>query len=662
MCEVFLEGLGSIFLWPTFGFMLMGTAIGFLVGLLPGLGGATALVMMLPYVFRMTPVTAFAFLLGMAAVVSTTGDITSILFGIPGESDCAASILDGYPMTRKGEGGRAVGASLMSSLIGALFGGIILVLAIPVLHPLVLACGSPGLFMLGVLGLLSMAGFGNTHALKGLIAGGLGLSLALVGLDPFTATPRLTFHQLYLWDGIPLIPVTLGLFALPEVLELAATGKPISAAGVHRMGTIREGILDVGRHWKLVLRCSGIGALIGMIPGVGSGIGQFMAYAHARSSSSQQHRFGHGAVEGVIGPGAANNSKEGGALIPTLAFGVPGGLHTAILLSAFTVTGLTPGLAMLQPQKHLVLTYSFVSTIVVSNLIVVPLSLLVLPQLVRLTQVRIGLLTPFLLTFIFLGSFCRNTFGDVAMVMVFGALGLLMTHFSWPRPPLLIGLVLGPMLEKNFFISMDAYGGLRWLLRPAVIVMLALALCSILAACARWWRQFRARSQRGLTGSWKIRLKALFSLSIAMLLTLALIKAFYWPSRARFFPMVVLPTVLGLTLLNLVQDIRLPSFLQKVSHDMPSWNANKASLRRLNITIVWTILFFLVLWWVGFPVGIPLVIFCYLKIASGETWKTSVLCSMGAWLLIIGVFGRLLHFPFPEGELGALLAIFTQGI
>lgn len=651
MLEAFGAGLMSVFQWPAFSSMLIGIAIGFVVGILPGLGSGTALVLMLPHIFRMEPVQAFAFLLGMASVAATTGDITSILFGVPGESDCAASIIDGYPMSKNGEAGRALGASLMSSLIGAVFGGLVLAMVIPVVRPLVLSFGSPGVFMLCILGLISVASLGGGNILKGLIAGGLGLFFALVGLDRFTATPRYTLGQLYLWDGIPLVPATIGLFAIPEVVNMAVKGGSIAQDDVGKIGGIMEGIKDAFRHWKLVLRCSGIGAFIGIMPGIGSGVAQFLAYAHAVKSSPDKKRFGKGAVEGVLGPGAANNSKEGGALIPAVTFGVPGGLHTAILLGAFTILGLTPGLSMLRPEQNLSLTYSFVWTIVIANIIVVPASFLLLRQLVWFTRVRVGLLIPNLLMFIYIGSFARNTFGDVIMMLLFGALGLLLVWYDWSRPPLLIGLVLGDMLEKTLFISVDAYGNLGWLGRPVVVILTLVIFAGGFFSAVKRLRQRETREKFVVTSHWTFSLGALFSLAIVVFFTLAIWSAWAWPSRARIFPMAIFVPVLTLALVNFVKELKHPQ--EKATTDVRvSSHMNTALVRKRTVSIIgWIMAFFLSIWWFGFLLGFPLAIFLFLKVASQESWITSILITSGSWAFVVGVFIHLLHFPFPQGQL-----------
>src|SRR3990172_7299978 len=374
MAGAFASGLFQVFAPSTFGLMLVGIAIGFIVGILPGLGGPTTMAMMLPFIFTMKPVEAFAFLLGMAAVTATTGDITSILFGVPGEPTTASTIVDGHPMAKKGEAGRAVGAAPVSSLVGAIFGAFALALAIPAVRPLVLTFGSPEFFMLAVLGLTFVASLSGEALLKGLVAGGMGLLFATIGLDPITGTQRYTFGQLFLWDGIGLVPITIGFFAIPEVIDLAVQGTAIARVEVDKLGGVMEGVKDTFRHRWLVLRCSAIGAYMGVIPGMGASVSQWMAYAHAVQSSPRKERFGKGAVEGVLGPGAANNSTLGGNLIPTIAFGVPGGVVTAILLGAFIIQGLVPGPSMLTPESrggHLSLTFSFVWTIVISNIITV---------------------------------------------------------------------------------------------------------------------------------------------------------------------------------------------------------------------------------------------------------------------------------------------------
>ncbi|HEX5035102.1 MAG TPA: tripartite tricarboxylate transporter permease, partial [bacterium] len=422
-----------------FFFMLVGIFIGFWVGILPGLGGAATLALMLPFIYKMDPTSAFAFLLGSNAVTATTGDITSILFGVPGEGTTASTIVDGHPMAKKGEAGRALGAALMSSLVGAVFGAFVLALAIPIAAPLVLSIGSPEFFMLAILAITFVGSLSGGNIVKGLMAGGLGLMISTIGLDPIRGVPRFTFEgilglgpSIFLWDGIALVAVTIGLFAIPEIIDLAIKGTSIAREKAEKLGGVMEGVKDTFRHWWLVLKCSALGAYVGILPGVGGGTAQWVAYAYAVQSSPDKERFGKGAVEGVLGPGAANNSTRGGDLITTVAFGIPSSVSTAILFGAFLIQGIVPGPDMLDPAKHLTLTFSFVWIIIVANIITVAACFLFLNPLAKITNIRGSLLIPFLLVLIYLGGFTvKNSFGDMIVVLLFGALGWLMVQFDW---------------------------------------------------------------------------------------------------------------------------------------------------------------------------------------------------------------------------------------
>ncbi|HEV8340032.1 MAG TPA: tripartite tricarboxylate transporter permease [bacterium] len=505
MIDALFGALLEVLRWDALSFMLIGIAAGFWVGLLPGLGGGTTLALMLPFVFRMQPVQAFAFLLGMHSVVATTGDITSILFGIPGEGTTAATILDGHPMAKQGQAGRALGAALMSSLVGAWIGAAALALAIPVVRPLVLIFGSPELFMLSVLGIAfiaSLSARGRRAMLRGFLVGCLGLFLAAVGQDPQAGGLRYTFGLLYLWQGLELVPVLIGFFAIPEIIDVAVRGRSIAGTlPAGRLGGVLEGIKDTFRHFWLTIRCSLIGTYIGIVPGLGGAVAQWIAYGHAvQSARTPQERdgFGKGDVRGVLGPGAANNSKEGGDLIPTVAFGVPGSSSMAILLGAFLLVGLTPGPDML--TSHLNVTLSMVWTIVLANAITVGASLLFLNQLARLTTIRGSLLLPFLVLLTFIGAYAtNNSLGDIVVMLLFGGLGYLLVRLRWPRAPLVLGLVLGKIAERYLWISVARYGA-GWLGRPIVLILLVLTVVVVGSALIRQWRPEGEPEVHGATG------------------------------------------------------------------------------------------------------------------------------------------------------------------
>jgi TctA family transporter len=485
MAEAFLSGLVNVFTYPTFPLLLIGIAAGFVVGILPGVGGVTTLALMLPFTFDMKPVEAFAFLLGMLSVTSTTGDITSILFGIPGESISAATIIDGHPMAKNGEAGRALGAALMSSLVGAIIGAAVLAMSIPVITPVVLSFKSPEFFALALVGITFVAALSGTNKLKGLVVAGLGLLLSLIGLDSQTGVPRYTFGMVELWEGLSLVPVTVGLFAIPEVVDLWVKGTSIAEKRIGKVGGVMQGVKDTFIHSGITIRCSLLGTIIGIIPGLGSGVSQWVAYGHAVQSSADKSRFGHGDVRGVLGPGAANNSGIGGALVPTLGFGIPGSVSMAILLGAFLIQGIVPGPSML--TQNLDLTFSFVWMIVISNVITVALSFCFLNQLVKITYIKGALLVPAILLLVFLGSYAdSNSILDMIMTIVFGLIGLTMVYLGWPRPPLILGLVLGKLIERNFLISYELHG-LGLFLKPIVLATFVFGFGSVILSSLRNW-------------------------------------------------------------------------------------------------------------------------------------------------------------------------------
>ena len=480
MFDALIDGLVLVLQWKAFALMMVGIGLGFIVGLLPGIGGPATLALMLPFIFKMAPAEAFAFLLGMHSVAATTGDITSVLFGVPGEGLSAATVLDGHPMAKRGECGRALGAALMSSLVGALIGAVFLALAVPIVRPLVLSFGSPELFMLSMVGIsciTSLSGMGARGQLRGFAMGMLGLLLSSIGQERQSGSLRFDMGMMYLWDGLDLIPVLVGIFAIPEVIDLAVRGTAIAGDRPPEdlQKGVLEGIKDTFRHFWLVFRCSAIGVFVGIMPGAGGGVAQWMAYAHAVQSAkdaNERAQFGKGDVRGVLGPGAANNSKEGGELIPTIAFGVPGSGAMAILLGGFLIMGIVPGPDML--TKHLAITYSMVWTLVISNVICVLLCLGILNHLAQITNVRGGVIIPFVLFLVFVGSYTANgQIADLIVTFIFGLLGYLMALFGWPRPPLVLGFVLGKLIETYLFISVARYG-FSWLAHPIVVFLIVL--------------------------------------------------------------------------------------------------------------------------------------------------------------------------------------------
>jgi TctA family transporter len=640
--------------------MLIGVAIGFAVGILPGLGGPTTLALMLPFVFKMTPVEAFAFLLGMLAVTHTTGDITSILFGIPGEPTSAATIVDGHAMAKRGEAGRALGAAMMSSLVGAVFGALVLGLAIPLVRPVVLAFGSPEFFMLTVLGITFVAALSGEALLPGLIAGGLGLWLATIGLDPISGTQRYTFGQLFLWDGIGLVPVTIGFYAIPELVDLAVQRSSIAQHGATRVGEVWQGVRDTFRHWLLVLRCSAVGTFVSIIPGLGAATTQWLAYAHAVQSSPDRGRFGKGAVEGVLGPGAANNSTLGGSLVTTVAFGVPASVSTAILMGAFVIQGLVPGPAMLAPapRGHLAVTLAMVWTIVVANVITVAVCLVFMGQLARITRIRGALLVPAILTLVYVGAFAeKNVFQDLWIVLLFGALGLCMARLGWPRPPVLLGLVLGPLAESRLFLATGSYG-LGWLVRPGVLLLFGLVLVGLFVpiARARGGRQRSPAAPAAARTGFRFDGRTAFSLGMVLLFAWALWQSRSYGFRAGLFPWAVTVPALALAIVQLARDLARGREDAGGVADASGSDLPPGEVRARTTEIgAWILGMFAAIWLVGFALATLVTTLLYLRVGAREGWAMSIALSLAGFLFIHGLFERVLAVPFPPGQLLAWL-------
>jgi putative tricarboxylic transport membrane protein len=666
MVEMFTalsSGLLQVFNWSTFSLMMIGIAIGFVVGILPGLGGPTAMALMLPFVFKMNAVEAFAFLLGMTAVTATTGDITSVLFGVPGEPTTASTIVDGHSMARNGEAGRALGAVLMSSLVGAIFAAVALAVAIPIIRPIVLSFGSPEFFMLAILGISFVASLSGEDQLKGIIAGGIGLLLATIGLDPISGIQRYTFGQLFLWDGIGLVPITIGFYAIPETIELAVLGTSIAKQEVGKLGGVLEGVKDTFRHFWLVIRCSALGCFIAIIPGMGAATTQWLAYAHAVQSSPNKERFGKGDVRGVLGPGAANNSTLGGSLITTIAFGVPASVVMAILLGAFIIQGIVPGPDMLipPPKGKLDLTFSFVWVIILSNIITVAICFLFLKPLAKVTQVRGGIIIPLILVLIYLGAYAeKNAFPDMVVVLLFGGLGWIMEKMEWPRPPVLLGLVLGPLAENRLFLSTDNYG-LSWTTRPGVMIIFAIILFGILYPVFKSRRERLASKAAGSAplqtprpGGLHFGSAALLTLIIATIIAVALLQSRNFGFRAGLFPWVIgIPTLL-LALVQLAKDVT----RQKKDPDADHEAIPPEAVRRRTLSIIgWTVGCFLLIWLLGFSYAVPLFIFLYLKLEGREGWLMTIAVTFFSWLFFYMLFERILNVPFPDP---VLLSFFQQ--
>src|SRR6202166_4907691 len=537
------------------GVLFIGVLIGLAIGVLPGLNGIVGMAMLIPFTYNMDQHTAMALLLGMAAVITSSDFISAVLFGVPGHVGAAATVIDAHAMARKGEAGRAFGAGFAASLAGGLIGAVVLALSIPILRPLLLSIGSPELLAFALFGPPLRAQRSGRAPLKGLTVAGLGLMVSMIGSRSESGTLRWTFDTLYLYDGVPLVPATLGLFAMPELCELAVARKKIAgdhAANIN-LSSQWEGVRDVGRHWWLVLRCGILGTALGAIPGIGSAVIDWIAYGYALRTEKNPETFGSGDVRGVIAPEASNNAKEGGHLVPTIAFGVPAGASMAILLGAFLMHGLTPGPEML--TKHLDLTYMIVWSLTLAHVIGAIICLACSRYLAQISRIRPEILLPIIIALVFVAAFQgTHDWGDLFSLLFFGVIGWIMKRLGWARPPLVRRTLGGGIFERYLYISTSLYG-IGWLWRPVVIAIL----------CFVAWALFRPLSEIVISvvgelrqiGKHRVRISAsaAFTLAIIVFILGAIYLSSDWPAAAKPVPLTACYMALTAATLNLINEL-----------------------------------------------------------------------------------------------------------
>jgi len=491
LLEAFLQGPLTVMQPTIFGAMLVGIGIGTFVAVTPqGLGLPLAYSLLIPVVVQFDPYVAIALLLGMDTVTNTGNTFLPVLFSIPGGAGAQAIILDGYPMGQRGEAKRALGAGFSASILGGLFGIVIMGITIPLLRPLILLIGAPELLILVLWGISTVSLLAGPQPIKGLISAAFGLSVTMIGMDLNVGIPRYMLGLPYLIDGIPLTIIALGVFAVPACLDLAVRRMGVEQMAAPLGSGMLQGIKDTLQNWWLVLRCSVLGVIIGATPGLGSQVADWLAYAHAVQTCKGPSNFGKGDVRGVIAPDTTNSSKDGGELIPTLAFGVPGSTTNALFMLALIIMGITPGPSLLENRMDLVFFMVWVMTF--SSVIGGLICLAFIPQLSKIASLRYSVLVPIILGASFLGAYmATRDMMDLILLCAFGVIGVIMKRYGYPRPPLVLGAVLGRLLEKYLFISVAAYGT-SFLTRPGVLILFPLVVLGLIYS-------LRARSSRGAT-------------------------------------------------------------------------------------------------------------------------------------------------------------------
>lgn len=478
-----LEAMQSAFIgllsFEHFAYMLLGIVVGLGVGILPGLGGIAGMSLLMPFIYGMDPVSALAMLVGMVAVIPTGDTFTSVLMGIPGSSASQATVLDGFPLAKKGQAARALSAAFSASLLGGVFGAVLLTGFVVVAKPLILSFTTAELFMFALLGLSVVGVLAGESIMRGVIACGFGLMVGAIGAAPATGESRFDLGLEYLQDGIPLVIVGLGLFAIPEIAELIRRSRPIASSGGLGTGWF-QGVTDTLKNWFLVLRCSALGTFIGAIPGLGGGVVDWIAYGHAVQTSKDSSAFGKGEIRGVIAPESANNALQGGALMPTLLFGIPGSGSMAVFLGGMVLLGMQPGPSMV--TTDLTLTYTIAWTLAFSSIIGAVICFFLAVPIARLTFVPFNLIAPFMIMVICFAAFqARQDLTDLLVLFAVGIVGIFLRRFGWPRPAFLIGFVLSGQVENYLYQALQFYGW-SFVQRPGVLIIGGLAIVSTLMA------------------------------------------------------------------------------------------------------------------------------------------------------------------------------------
>jgi TctA family transporter len=651
-----------------------GVVFGLSIGVIPGLGGVVGLAILIPFTYNLDGVSAFALLLGMAATTTVSDLIPAVLFGVPGTVGAAATVLDGYPLARAGQAGRAFGAGYAASLFGGLFGAVLLGLTVPLLRPIVLYLASPELLSFCIFGLSMVAVLSGRTPLKGLTAACLGLMLAMVGSGSPSGTQRWTFDTLYLWDHLPLVPVTLGLFAIPELADLAIARSSIARdpiAADFSLASQWQGMRDAARHWWLVLRCSWLGAILGAVPGLGSASIDWIAYGHAARTERDTESFGEGDIRGVIAAESSNNAKEGGHLVPTIAFGVPAGASMALLLSAFLIHGFVPGPEML--TKHLDITYSIIWSLTIAHILGAGICLSASGLFARLAMVRVGVLLPLVMAIVFVGAFeGSQSWGDLYTVVLFGTLGWIMKRLNWPRPPMILGFVLGAIFERYFFISTEIYGA-AWAVRPIVVLVLAAAAWAIWRPLLLSIRGTVATLMQLRIGSARFDRSAAFTTAVIIAVLAALWLGRDWPAEAKLVPHAAAFAALVFAALNLLTELfggadpaaiaRAKALIETKAKPPASPEAAipPALLRSRALRyFAWLAGFLALAAAIGFLPAIWCFVLLLARCEFGERWGAALISSSAMAAALWLVFGRLVAVPWPPSLLGDLLPVLRE--
>ncbi len=652
------EAFGLILTAQSIGYLMLGVVLGLSVGVFPGLGGIAGLSLLLPFLYGMDPVAGLSMMVGLVAVIPTSDTFASVLMGIPGSSASQATVLDGFPLAKQGQAARALSAAFASSLFGGLFGAVILTFFILIARPIVLAFGLPELLMLTVLGFSMVGVLAGRSLLKGLITAGLGMVVGAMGEAPAQGSPRMDFGSWYLQDGMQLVIVGLGVFAIPEIMSLLRRDRAIAKDAKLGAGWL-DGVRDWWRNRWLSIRCAVIGVLVGVIPGLGGSVVDWIAYGHTVQTTRDRDKFGHGDIRGVIGPESSNNAKEGGGLVPTLLFGIPGSGSMAIFIGGLILIGYEAGPQMI--TNDLPITYTVVWSLALANVFGAGLCIFLSGGIARLTTIRFPLLAPFVLMMISFAAFqSKQTLWDLVALVAIGMLGILMRRFEWPRPAFLIGFVLADQAEVYTYqatqialsrLKLGWEPMLEYIFSPTALILLAITVISVWLG-ARQSAGLKPPVTTAVTQQSKMA-PIVFTIVIAMFLTVNLVDAINVSVLIdKVFPIAVGGLTLLGTLILLIRSSMVPAdHVMVADHEMIGEDAGAP--RGVWSTLSWLVLLLALTALFGFVVALGVFFVMFLRIRAASGWLQTLLltaCALSGLLVIAGA----LHRDFPPGLLQSL--------
>ena len=630
--------------------------MGLCIGVFPGLGGIAGLSLLLPFMFGMDPVLGLALMIGMVAVVPTSDTFASVLMGIPGSSASQATVLDGFPMAKKGQAARALSAAFASSLFGGLVGAGFLTLFILVARPIVLEFRTPELLMITIFGLSMVGILAGRVALKGIAAAGLGMMIGTIGEGDSAGELRMaTYDMPYLVDGLKLVIVGLGIFAIPEIIALLRQDRAISDRKPLGGGWL-SGVKDWFNNIWLSVRCSIIGVVVGVIPGLGGSVVDWIAYGHSVQTTKDKSKFGSGEVRGVIGPESSNNAKEGGGLVPTLLFGIPGSGSMAIFIGAIALLGsgnIEVGPSML--KNNLDITYAIVWLLALANVVGTLICIAASGGIARLTTIPFSLLAPFLFMIIACAA-CQSgqDIMDLVALFAIGLLGILMRRFDWSRPAFLIGFVLSNPAEtyanqavqiaaSRFRRGMEE--GLDYIFSPIVIVLIIITVISVVVGL----RQAKTIMAEGKVNSGGKRAPLIFLLAVLAYLLVAYTNAAMIPDYAkadRVFPTFVAGVSIVACVVLLIQMMLRPE-----THPLfADREAEEDSRHGLWSTLAWFAGLLILTSLVGFILALTVFLLLFIRLRAGRSWGFAAAYT-AVGIAFICFMAGLLNRDFPAGLL-----------